>query len=70
MNKDFLVFLVPLGIFLAYWIFGNKHARPERIASRSRNVKPSKEQRNQKISAINLLFKHASKEFKEYDLSP
>lgn len=66
MNKDFLVFLVPLGIFLAYWIFGNKHARPERIASRSRNVKPSKEQRNQKISAINLLFKHASKEFKEY----
>ena len=66
MNKDFLVFLIPFGIFLVYWIFGQKPARAKRITSRTRNVKPLKEQRNQKISANDLLFKNASKEFKEY----
>lgn len=65
MLKQFLIFLIPSVIILSFFIFKNK-ARFKQLLVEIKAIGALKEQRADNISAIDLLFKNASKEFSQY----
>ena len=65
MLKQFLIFLIPSVIILSFFIFKNK-ARFKQLLVEIKAISALKEQRADNISAIDLLFKNASKEFSQY----
>lgn len=69
MSKDFLVFLIPIGIFLTYWLYGNEPRKPTKIKSRKRKVlgaKPINRLSNQKVDSVLELVQRVKNEFRGF----